>query len=48
MKLIKLSKANKLISKKLVIERSRENILIGSNCNIWNCSKGADNIISVR
>ena len=44
-KLIKLSKANKFINKKFVIEKSREKIIIFINCNISNCSRGACNII---
>jgi len=45
MKIIKLNKARKFISKKFVIEKSKEKIVIFINCNISNCSKGACNIL---
>ena len=35
MKLKKLASASKLISKKFVIEKSKENKLNGTNCKIW-------------
>jgi hypothetical protein len=41
---MKLTKANILINRKFVIEKSRLNIFIDIKDNIWNCSKGAYNI----
>ena len=44
MKPKKQIRASRFINKKFVIDKSKINKLIGTNCKIWNCSNGAYNI----